>query len=218
MKAPSEKHLEDWIVNNSLRFGSPETACEQFPVDPCDYFWLSEETFILPYVRQLIGRQVRVAHGIIDLLSRGDDSIEVIELKKDAITLESVAQCARYIHDVKSVTRHVFASEKPDWIDTGIWFGLWDERMQSPMVSGGVVGRSLPDKNTMALAALCNIDLVVYDYAPDDEYRFEITMPRIDHATDISLKVSSEADQKGIFSAVAQILNERLSWFKRGVE
>ena len=76
----SERELEDWI-------------CKHCDDELGDYY--------LPPLGTLIGRQVQVEHGIIDLLSVSMGTTQVIELKKGALKEADVGQVLRYSWDVK---------------------------------------------------------------------------------------------------------------------
>lgn len=220
MKAPNEKHLENWIVAHLDQFGEPCDAATVPDYVELELFHPSDDEIIIPDADRLIGRQVRVRHGIIDLLAKSYEGIRVIELKKDAITLESIAQCARYIHDVKQFCDHLCLSDRPEDMDTGRWFGLWDEIFNSPMVDGLVVGYSLPDKNIMAMAALCNINLMTYEYAPDGEYTFTFHYVK-DYSTNGFNGFNgglSDSDQSTIRDTVYEVLKDRIRFSKGSAE
>lgn len=217
MKAPTEKHLENWIVAHLEQFGEPFDADSVPDFVEIGFFHPSEDEIIIPDADRFIGRQVRVRHGIIDLLAKSPEGIRVIELKKDAITLEAIAQCARYIHDIKQFCDHLRMSDRPEAMDPRRWFGLWDEVFNSPMVDGLVVGYSLPDKNIMAMAALCNINLMTYEYAPDGEYTFTFHYVK-DHSLNSLSGGLSDNDQTTIRNTVHEVLRDRLRFSRGGVE
>lgn len=81
MIAPSEKHLEDWIVS---REGNLTGA-------PCEY--------------RIIGRQIRLNSGVADLLIQKDGVSWLYELKKECIDAKALAQILRY----RSNLRMIFA-------------------------------------------------------------------------------------------------------------
>lgn len=82
MLAPSEKHLEDWIVSRS--------GC----IVPCD-----------PDRYQVIARQVRLPSGIADLIVFDGNSLWIYELKKDLIDAKALAQILRYRADLMRIWR-----------------------------------------------------------------------------------------------------------------
>lgn len=75
MKAPSERHLEDWIVAN------PEKAM----------------------LETIVGRQIKLPSGIADLLISQDDIAYIVELKKDTLNAKTLAQLLRYRHDMLKI-------------------------------------------------------------------------------------------------------------------
>ena len=76
----SERELEDWI-------------CEHWDDEGSEY--------PVPFSGALIGRQVQVEHGIIDLLSVGMGTTRVIELKKGTLKESDIGQVLRYSWDIK---------------------------------------------------------------------------------------------------------------------
>jgi RecB family endonuclease NucS len=91
MKAPNEKHLEDWIVS---RNGS-------ILATPGDNY-------------KVIGRQVRLSAGIADLIVFDGDSLWVYELKKDTIDTHALAQILRYKDDLRQIWRYVCRKQLSD--------------------------------------------------------------------------------------------------------
>ena len=74
--APSEKHLEDWIVAN---------------LDTLPRVWMNEYG-----ERRVLGQQVRLPFGVADIVAYDDRSFTVIELKRDNISAETFVQILRY--------------------------------------------------------------------------------------------------------------------------
>lgn len=84
MIAPSEKHLEDWLVSrNGCPIDAPSSR----------------------YV--VVGRQVRLHSGRADLIVFNGSSLLVYELKKDAIDVHALAQILRYQSDLRDIWRIV---------------------------------------------------------------------------------------------------------------
>lgn len=80
-KAPSEKHLEDWVVNN------PDVVIGQ------------EEGYRM-------FRQYGLPSGITDLIFYGGSRpIVLVELKKDEINAKTLAQALRYMRDLKEIAK-----------------------------------------------------------------------------------------------------------------
>ena len=146
MKAPSEKHLEDWIVANPEKFGVLG-----------DYRYFSLAEFI-------IKRQSRLPHGIPDLIVKSPyHSITVVELKRDSINSDTVAQCLRYMCDLQGIfaMATVVASQ-----DRGIEYSrdATFDVGELREISGVVVGDSMPDRNLIAVCNMANIAPVIYEF------------------------------------------------------
>jgi hypothetical protein len=172
MKAPSERHLEDWIVDHLKHFGTVLPFPPRQEDEDDTYVWVSDNEIVWPLVHKMLGRQVPTKHGRIDLLALTDWGITVIELKKAEITLESVAQCAKYMYDIQLFRNYQTA----DAMGLELWHeDYWSVRRElteACRVVGMVVGTELPSDDVQALAALCDIHLITYNYLPDGEYHF----------------------------------------------
>jgi hypothetical protein len=216
MRAPTERHLEDWICENLYRFGEPDEAHEYFPGDDLAhlYHWIDDETFVNPYIDRLVCRQVSFPHGIPDLigLDSTGECLRVVELKKGPITLEAVAQCARYMYDLRKIIGVESGISPFSDVTDGQWFTMNDIRVASPMVQGMVVGSDLPDRNVMALAKLVDIRLVTYDLQPDGVYTFDspLITDTLKHREDYCTLPADE--HLCIFEALAEIVRGMYNW------
>jgi RecB family endonuclease NucS len=92
MKAPSEKHLEDWLFEDIERLG----MCTS------------------PTIYQIgtLYRQVKMRRGILDLLFVGEDSMTLVELKKGEIDDHALQQILRYMGDLKDTWDEVTGAIK----------------------------------------------------------------------------------------------------------
>lgn len=162
MIAPSEKHLEDWIVAN-LRWFSSCIVDDGYTYDHYGAVELSPGRWVQPCGDRLIARQFPLPHGIADLILRTDDSIFVAELKKGAIDAKSVVQCARYIHDVREVFSWVYMERSRDYKYPAT--REWEvHSFNDHEVKGILVGNSLADEYIPLLCDLCNIWIYLYDF------------------------------------------------------
>lgn len=85
MIAPTEKHLEDWIVANPKAF--------------FDQTWIRG--------RRIVSRQFRLANGITDLIVAVPLGIRVIELKKGVVTCDAIAQVMRYVGELRDLYNYM---------------------------------------------------------------------------------------------------------------
>lgn len=157
MKAPSEKHLEDWIVAN------PEKVYYQ--EEPYEDKWDGK----MPLFGTLIARQAKLPSGICDLIATdmqdGYYVIYAIELKKGAIDSDTICQCLRYIHDLKDLVQHTKMHTGGKAFQYSVH--------HFPEVRGIVVGHWLKDANVPLFADAANILPVTYEYDLDaEEYVF----------------------------------------------
>jgi hypothetical protein len=174
-QAPSEKHLEDWIVNNFDYFGEIMESDGYDYGDNCIY--PDDEHVIFGFADNVIARQAKLPSGYPDLIIADNMHVSAVELKKGAITYDTLGQCLRYMHDLKEIMWYVWADaagednpdhmsyrytpirnfESTEWLD--------DE------IGGIVVGHSIADKNLVLVAATCGIMVVTYKYI-DGQYQF----------------------------------------------
>jgi hypothetical protein len=216
MRAPTERHLEDWICENLWLFGELEEADECYPHESTvdEYYWVSDTHFVDTYVSRIVCRQVSFPHGIPDLigLDSMNECLRVIELKKGPITLEAVAQCARYMYDLRKIVGVEDVTSPFSDVTVAQWANMNDTRVASPMVQGMVVGSDLPDRNVMALAKLVDIRLVTYDLQPDGMYLFTspIITDTLKHREEYCTLPTDE--HLCIFDAVAEIVRGMYNW------
>lgn len=156
MKAPSEKHLEDWIVANRELF------------EP-------QEELHFPYLERIIARQPRLPSGIADLIGVNCDQVVVVELKRDLIDEKVIGQTLRYMANLKRMWNHAWqiglkrdGSEQYTYCfrqPLSLVHGLRGE------VGGLIVGHRIEKQSVIDAAAGAGIDVVTYDYV-DDSYVF----------------------------------------------
>lgn len=164
MKAPSEKHLEDWIVDNPQYFG--EAYGSQ---------WDEDELY--PYFEKVLKRQARFPSGIADLVMSNDTTICAVELKLGGIDGEAVAQVQRYMYMLRLIYQEAFDIARRGYPDVSKHYHYPDTvspDMGMHVVRGMVVGHGVKDHKLLMISELLGIELVTYDYNPkDDTYRFE---------------------------------------------
>jgi len=180
MKAPSEKHLEDWIVANPKLFGDlwPTEEITGKIWDECAH--LDNGQSVIPFVGPIIARQVRFPFGIADLVLANRQQVVVVEIKKDAVTAKTITQCLRYVHELKWVFSEVYwqIAQQPDDVRREYYYR--NVRPLEPMsfpedeVCGLVVGNSIESEEIVLLGNAAGIMVATYDYDPDsDFYTFE---------------------------------------------
>lgn len=148
--APSERHLEDWIVANP----------GYFAVAFCNVFDSPH-----PFV---IKRQPSFPVGRPDLIMSSGVQFIITELKKSAITFEVLGQCARYMHDLRQIASRAWWTYLTQSID------IPSERILHSMnlanialkqiVKGCVVGHSVSDPNILFAAHAMSIDVLLYEW------------------------------------------------------
>lgn len=160
MKAPSEKHLEDWIVAN---YGLVSYE-DDFGDGPLD----------IGLIGPVIARQVRLPAGRADLVTYGSDdrapNVAVVELKQGVIKSDTVAQCLRYMRDLHEIFYWLEPGSVPASYEK---HGLADQISgYEPEVSGIVIGHSLSDSNLLIACEAAHIRVVLYDF-DGEQYSFE---------------------------------------------
>lgn len=160
MIAPSEKHLEDWIVDNS-QLVREETG------ESCDY-WDGYTNFI----HRIVNRQVRLPSGRADLIAitcgYTDISVAPVEIKKGAIDSKTVAQCLRYMRDL----REIFLRVRHPGIDSEIYtgyeyrpHGIAEQLLgYAPEIAGMVIGHSVSDNNLLVACEASGIAVLTYEF------------------------------------------------------
>lgn len=146
--APSERHLEDWVVANQGYFAA--AFCNVFD-NP------------RPFV---ISRQPNFPIGRPDLIMHSGVQFTIVELKKGAITFEVLGQCARYIHDMREIAVR-------SWLYTTKDVDISTRHMIlaiNAMISGCVVGHSIADPNIPFAAQAMSIEVLTYEWHNDEQY------------------------------------------------
>ena len=140
MKAPSEKHLEDWLFEDANRL--PNAAC-------C----FGRNDFN-------VYRQLQLSSGILDLLYIEDDSMTVVELKKGEIDAYALTQILRYIGDLKIVWEECVGeiSCSPEYLASN------PPRYHGGLkVSGILIGYKCSNQ-VMVAAEAANVGVMKYEY------------------------------------------------------
>lgn len=172
----SEKQLEDWICEH------PET--------------------VMPDL-QIIGRQVPLEHGILDILGTNGMAIYAIELKAGPIKGAHIGQVLRYVHDInRIITDFQFALDgdtsyrgeplppidddmvkfyervttKPRTLEEQLYFEELEDNFAScrPLL----IGTSI-DPNTQAALEGAHSWLGLWSY-DEDKHEIAVTMPTHD--------------------------------------
>lgn len=177
--APSEKHLEDWIIDNPRRFGEVVTD-DLVPREywPDDAVMLNEDSYISEFFSQTFARQFPLPSGIPDLICHGERRLTVVELKKGLINYDAIGQCVRYMHDLSLMYEQVYVnaeysgdSGKVYQYDRRTYPGISYDYYEKE-VSGMVIGSGVQDKNITFVAEASGIQVINYQYL-DDAYWFE---------------------------------------------
>lgn len=170
MKAPSEKHLEDWIVNNLPYFGE-QSEPDYFP----DYYLeglprVGNEV-VFPFIVRIIKRQMRFPFGIADLIARVSNGIAAVEIKKGLITADTVIQCLRYMHELRNIWNanffyvcSQFDGEARNHYLYPLQHDPFVSSYPSNEISGMVVGHGVADSNLLLVCNVCQIQVVTYKY------------------------------------------------------
>lgn len=149
-KAPSEKHLEDWIV--------------QYPrLTYPDYWGIEPNKSSL--IEVVLARQPKFPVGTPDLIIQTPDGVAVVEIKKDSIDDSTVVQCLRYMAYLEhiSMSSHYALSnqllpEDRQYLEYGF---------QSNLVSGFLIGHSIKSDNLLHACWLLNLYPILYRFEGD---------------------------------------------------
>lgn len=195
MIAPTEKHLEDWIVANPSRFAL---------LDEID-----GDQLLSPLLNKIIARQLRLPSGIADLVALTrywEPSLAVIEIKRDAVNEKTVAQCLRYMHNIQDIYAHVL-NEWEDISNENRYRRIsmvHMRHMRLPEISGIVVGHSLANENIALVCEACGIIAVTYDF-DGEQYEFSL-----EDVTTVSHSDRTEFAVGAIGDAIRSVMQGRL--------
>lgn len=156
-EAPSEKHLEDWIVNNFADFQYQSTM----------YFKYS-------------ARQIKLPSGRCDLLGTGWSmdkpckAVCIAEIKKGTLDESSLLQLLRYLSDVQSIWDYCLEGIPSIG---GEQYGFAESFAYHAILIGYNV-----DPKVIAAASAIGVHIVLYEYdAEADAYQFWLHLE--DHTT-----------------------------------
>lgn len=148
--APSEKHLEDWIVANQ---------------EKCVYTFdgINNHSFI----GDIIVRQPRLPSGIPDLLMSTPygGSVYVIELKKRAIDHHTIAQAMRYMDDLAKIAAR---TEKQLYDLHGYDLPQRPSFETMGGISAILIGSRVEDDDVLRICHYNNIFTLTYTYENPD--------------------------------------------------
>lgn len=171
-EAPSEKHLEDWIVANYKQ------VCEYEIYEEGGQKYYDPEMRI-DFIHRIVGRQVRLPSGICDLvaITKGRHSdrlcLSAIEIKKGAIKSSTIIQCLKYTRDL----RHIFYHARMFRDDARFYcpdYGFIDNiNGNEPPVVGMVIGHSIDDIDLVTACDAIDLLPLTYKYYGNNQYLFE---------------------------------------------
>lgn len=172
LKAPSEKHLEDWIIANPHLFGDLWPAEDVHPshLANSNMTAYGEDEYIVPHFQHIITRQPRFPMGRPDLIVQTDSSVQVIELKKGPITADTIAQTLRYMGVLRELMSWVIMKRHAE-IELPERPYQWEfDGFPEGEITGLIVGSGLADSNLPIVAAAGNIELFIYEYDQSKDF------------------------------------------------
>lgn len=145
-KAPSEKHLEDWLVVNY----------EKLVIVLAQRYATS--------INHVIARQPRFPSGIPDIIVDWEGAATVIELKKGVIDYQAVAQIMRYIDDLRKIAIATeFRAHRA--------FDYNEDIAEGMHIPGILIGSHVLDKDVLKICHYSDIHVFTYTYN-DGKYTF----------------------------------------------
>ncbi len=145
MKAPTEKHLEDWIA---LHLNA-----------------------VLPIGSILLRRQLRLPSGIADMVAVNGRYLTVIELKKGVVDAACVVQALRYMCDLQGIYEQTLGDLFGDSSLTWDEFNRGNQFLNF-CIQGVVIGSSFEDKHMPVICEAANISLMTYEHDVPSDYSF----------------------------------------------
>lgn len=195
MKAPSEKHLEDWIIKNSSQF-KPSSNSDGYSLMEL-YLHQVYQIDVYnnnPYADSIFLRQVELSSGKPDLIGIRDNHIVVIELKKDSINERCLIQLAKYVRELQYMAMHRE-------------IGIIEDFHKKPYVNldrkifGIAVGYGKPNKQTI-WGCPRETSLISYEYNDDGNYTFKA----VDFEPDYNWNVKGGIAQTPVLSLVDHVI------------
>lgn len=184
MKAPSEKHLQDYIWQHHHTADINE--------EPFDWY-------------SLVGREVSLPSGYADFIGLGcptfhglpRNALVIVETKKDAVNRHTLTQILRYIRDVNTIWQYAIAG-MPDITAYGNYTA------DLPSVMGVMIGSSVSDEVLIAAEA-AQISVLTYDF-DGTVYTFEPAIsPKLPKSEYLSFHDSPIADViRGLYGSSVQ--------------
>lgn len=163
--APSEKHLEDWIVANQQEF---------FAKNP------------RVWGRRIAARQVQMGSGRLDLVVAAKLGLRILELKKETVDEKCVTQVIRYTGEVRDLFR--WAEHLIQSYDDPHYYEPSPATDMHPLVAPVLIGGGFTRK---ALLACATNDIIAIEYWYDGEtYEFEEVSESVN--TDYSYLMDTE--------------------------
>jgi len=152
-KAPSEKHLEDYICTHN-RFLSVG-------------YW-DEETYPDVWERihcvwKILKRQPVFPSGIPDLVAvlagKWKPSIGIVELKKNDVDEDSVIQCLRYMYDLRQILHFSL-------LECGLH--IPSDFINRIPITGLIIGHSMPNDKLQIICEAANIQVLLYNWTSSE--------------------------------------------------
>lgn len=159
-KAPSEKHLEDYLWTHPEAFGEEN--------------WNGENA--LPHIVPL-WRQVHMVSGIVDMVaSNFDCGLAVIEIKKGKIDTKAFAQLMRYMRDFKNFVNYALcrANEEDPRLGNLSIYDLNIHEWRDLLLRGILVGEAIEDHNLLVACRACDVAVYTYNFDHGDYILTEI--------------------------------------------
>jgi len=148
--APTEKHIEDWIVDNLSSF--------------------NKQSYL--NIQRIVARQPQIPTGIPDLVVYMPLALTVIEIKKGDIDIKAISQLCRYMADISHLHNLLYSEIRtPDDLHAHNRSIYSRGPTGRNPIHGVLVGNSI-DKQTALHAHSAGIEYVIYDYN-DGVYEFE---------------------------------------------
>lgn len=145
-EAPSEKHLEEWVVENI--------------------------THVVPHAA-VLARQLRLPSGVLDVLAYASqhNMLHVLELKKGLVDTRTVVQVLRYMNDLQGIYQEVVGTMFVMGVLDRREFDYTFEKKSH--IGGYVIGRDIESAHVLYACEAANIAALTYTY-DGQQYAFNV--------------------------------------------
>lgn len=189
---PSEKHLEEWIVNHPRLFSYLCGRTDEW----------------IPIADAIIARQCPLRTGVADLIIRstwGGGCLSVVELKLGEIDARAIAQIVRYLGDLHDIANTAASTEYAH----EHFSGYDRSRFHELAVNGILIGSGIKERDLLWACEALGIRVFIYSYNP--KYKGYVFVPIGIKKPIKSMRADSEPATTLLIQSFMDVYHERIT-------